>query len=353
MKKTQILFLALLTSSFLNAQDNCRDILHEGIFESLDFSQDKSFENQFDSWIASDNFNSYATNSGNDFSLSIPIPDFPIGLNSGSSNESINEFKSSYANKLNTENKRNIREYLVKKTASNEIIAAWSNCIISTKGSSNGLVSDIKNDFESQYVIVSLKWIASAGVEHAIVNSPITIIGASQASNCISEETIIGSEWVSCIFIKENLTSDIIIQIPFGGGLGTQTIKIDGKQANDLTTLEKCFDGDLNACQTEINQREHALETSNNELLKKLEECKKLPESDQFRCTNAAHSIVDRKTQDFWFFKDLVKLILDAQCNSTSNECLEFKAQMNDQIYRFNNGTPLSTDGPLFEFSTD
>jgi hypothetical protein len=339
-----ILFICVTTLS--NAQDNsqCSDILKDGIRDTYNFSYSEDFDSQFDSWIDSQQFNNYVRNSKNGFNLTLPIPKFPISLGSSSSNDNINEFKRHYKSGLNIENKRIVRQNLMHAIANSEIIDAWSTCM-EKKNNSPGLQSFIEDDRNSLLVNFGIRWMPAFNVTNAEILS-IDTEGGEISNSCIDKDTFIGTEWIYCIFRKSALAQDIAINIKLKNNLGSKVILLRNTQEVDnRTILEKCFAGDLNACNQVLNSPN--MSTKMFEINhQKWESCKILSSpKERSECEANAASEKGQIFQQIELFNQLITQVINTYINCGNSEnpdpsCKRKFAEINDGIYRYVNNVP-------------
>lgn len=332
-----------------NAQDNskCSDILKEGIRDTYNFSNSEDFDSQFDSWINSQQFNNHVRNSANGFSLSLPIPDFPFTLGTTSSSDYINQFKNHYQTGLNIENKRIIRENLMHEVANSTIIDAWSLCMQGNNNSA-GLKTFVDDDPNSLLINFGIRWVPSLNVNNAEILS-IETEGGIISNACIDKDTFIGTEWIYCMFRKSALSQDIAINIQLKDNLGSKVILLRNTQevqeVDDRSVLQKCFAGDLNACNQILNSS-NIIDKTREIYTQNLEKCKSISSPiDNYTCTSEASAIYDRGLQDIGVFAQLINRVMDTyvRCQNSDNpnpSCKQDFAVMNDGIYRFVNNVP-------------
>ena len=344
-----------MNSNLAFCQDKCQDVLNQGVFETFEFDNAQTFDNQFDSWINSEKFSSFLSSSGDDFGLEIPIPDLPINLGFGSTSERVNEFRDIYNNKVSIDNKKIIRQYLTQKVASKTIIDSWSKCISETKGSAKGLIYEVKNDFNSQYLTIAVRWVPSMTINDATISGKITIVGGSIAGTCLDENTLIGTEWISCIIKKDLLTDNIIIQIPLKDNLGTKTITISGKKEDKKTDLEKCFNGDLNSCKIVAASQAKIVKKAQERYDVEISKCVGLTPREESHCRNKASAKVGQAFSDSALLHHLIAKINQTytSCHSDINDnsgwCKSQITNLKLEIFRFVNNVPPSS-GQIYTF---
>lgn len=346
--KNLFICISILLSFESFAQDNCKDIIEQGLFNKLDLEVNNSFETSFDNYIVSKKFQEFTRNNDIGFNLGIPIKGGDIGFGFDNDDSSVQNFQDSYENKISKDNKSVIREHLKNQIASKILTEAWSNCM----DDKSGLAYTINHSDDSMIVIVQLKWNPRFNIYNAKLSKDVTVLNGINNSDCLPKGTTIGTEWISCFFTKKSLTSDMILQIDLEDQLGSEIIKIDGKGKADkkLSIGELCFNGNMEACQQLIvkdNEITQALYNSREDKLRACE-TETLEENQKTKCYNEVSYMIDSRISRNSTLKELVRRISEVKglCASNPNSKLCEKEQKKLDIEKFQylNEIPISNN---------
>lgn len=315
--KNLIILILLYLSSEIIAQDNCKDIIEQGLFDKLDLDINNSFEESFDNYIESNKFREFTKNNNVGFDLGIPIEGGDIGFGFNDDDNSVQTFQDKYKNKISKDNKSVIREHLKNQIASKVLTEAWSNCM----SDKSGLTYTTNYSDDSMLVIVQFKWNPRFNIYDAKLSEDVIILNGINNSDCLEKGSIIGTEWISCVFTRKTLTSDMIIQVQLSDQLGSEIIKIDGKKEKKMSIGELCFNGNMEACTQLIIKDNEALQDVMNSRENKLNGCEILTNPDKTYCYNKVASTIDKRISRNGLLKNLVRKISEVKgiCASDSN----------------------------------
>ncbi len=211
------------------SQDQCRDILKDGLRDQYEFEDSTDFDSSFDSWVSGDGFRKFVRDNESDVGFSIPFPKIgSFSLTNKSSTNRIREFQSSYTNQLSSSQKDFTRTRIMRKVANEPTIDAWEECMrLKINNEAGGLIiSQESYDETSNYVEINIKWVPRMRENEAELAEDIQVIKGSLLSPNVKKGFTIGTEWISLIFERNQADEEMLVQFILNEQLGSKTIRI-------------------------------------------------------------------------------------------------------------------------------
>ena len=212
------------------SQDQCRDILKDGLRDQYEFEDSTDFDSSFDSWVSGDGFRKFVRDNESDVGFSIPFPKIgSFSLTNKSSTNRIREFQSSYTNQLSSSQKDFTRTRIMRKVANEPTIDAWEECMrLKINNEAGGLIiSQESYDETSNYVEINIKWVPRMRENEAELAEDIQVIKGSLLSPNVKKGFTIGTEWISLIFERNQADEEMLVQFILNEQLGSKTIRIN------------------------------------------------------------------------------------------------------------------------------
>jgi hypothetical protein len=186
MRSRLILFAFCILSISASAQDACKDILGNGIWEIKTIKSAAEFQSQLYKFFSENKFSSRSSAKSASVGLGITIPtEIPINLDGtwGQSSNSSRFFSDAVVSELQN-NQAFRKQYLEQnKTASEAIVAAWKGCM-ADRAIQGGILSTTKY-IGTNKAQITLEFNPLIGVEEA------PVINKTSLNNVLKEEGLI------------------------------------------------------------------------------------------------------------------------------------------------------------------
>lgn len=254
-----VVALCIFGSVVAEAQDQCKDVLQDGIRDQYAVSNQTNLKSSFQSGFCSSLNSSSGNSSGGGVGISVPLADALLGLKGNFNEDQKQSMKNKYCGSGSSDLSDDDYVAMMKRVASQQIVEAWVQCMHEHAPiqAQNGLTSDIQTAGGADFIF-RFRWIAAFKQNDARV-ADFFASHATCVGNDISKGAVIGNGWSIAQCTRQG-NDPVMVTLEAADQLGATTQILPGSSAslaaqNDHATgandvKAQCMSGEATACST-------------------------------------------------------------------------------------------------------